>query len=65
MMEVECARATAEAFGFDTEKSDGLLVPGGTFANITAFMMARHKYFEHVRLEGFKPEDKPIAFCSH
>lgn len=49
MMEVECARATAEVFGFDTNISDGILVPGGTYANMSAFLIARHKYFPHVR----------------
>ena len=52
MMEVECVRATAEAYGFDTNTADGLLVPGGSYANLMALMLARHKKFPHVKSEG-------------
>jgi glutamate decarboxylase len=64
MMEVECVKETAKAFGYDVETADGLFVPGGTYANMSALMIARHKFFPHVKLHGFKPTDRPVSFAS-
>jgi glutamate/tyrosine decarboxylase-like PLP-dependent enzyme len=64
MMEVECVKETAKAFGFNVETADGLFVPGGTYANMTALMIARHHAFPHVKLSGFKPGDNPVSFAS-
>ena len=33
----------------------GVLVPGGSFANFQAMVLARHHHFPHVRLDGWKP----------
>lgn len=53
MMEVECVKETAKAYGLNVETADGLFVPGGTYANMTAVMIARHKFFPDVKLKGW------------
>lgn len=62
VMEVEVIKTYAEAFGFDPEKCDGTLNPGGTMGNMMALMAARQEHFPHVRLEGWNGTEKPVAF---
>jgi len=62
VMEVECVKLYGKMFGFKEEDIDGTLNPGGTMGNMMALLAARQEHFPHVRLEGWKPEDKPIAF---
>lgn len=42
----------AKNVGYDVEKSDGIMVPGGTLCNLTAFLTARHHKFPKLRDEG-------------
>eukprot|EP00808_Paulinella_micropora_P022405 g74687.t1 len=44
--------------------SEGLLVPGGTFSNLTAVVVARHHFFPHVKEEGYRPGEVPAMFVS-
>eukprot|EP00730_Choanoeca_flexa_P017345 TRINITY_DN8339_c0_g1_i1.p1 TRINITY_DN8339_c0_g1~~TRINITY_DN8339_c0_g1_i1.p1 ORF type:complete len:529 (+),score=132.43 TRINITY_DN8339_c0_g1_i1:108-1694(+) len=64
MMEVEVMRRMAKMAGFDVDKSEGILVPGGSYANMVGMITARHKHFPHVRLQGWLPGDKPAVFTS-
>ncbi|EGD74373.1 hypothetical protein PTSG_06384 [Salpingoeca rosetta] len=63
LMELEVLRKVAAVVGFDDATMEGMLVPGGSFANFVAMVAARHHAFPHVRMDGWKPDDKPIAFC--
>eukprot|EP00941_MAST-03F_sp_MAST-3F-sp1_P003942 g3942.t1 len=63
-LEVECIRAMAHEIGYKRETADGILCPGGTFANVTALMVARHACFPHVKENGFGPKDKAVCFTS-
>ena len=31
---------------------------------ICTLLAARHEHFPHVRMEGWKPEDRPVAFTT-
>ena len=62
VMEMECVKFFGKHFGFNVDKLDGLLNPGGSMSIIMSLLAARHERFPHVRLEGWKPEDRPIAF---
>jgi len=62
VMEVECVKILGREFGFDEETVDGTLNPGGTMTNMMSVFAARQEHFPHVRLEGWKPEDRPVAF---
>eukprot|EP00049_Salpingoeca_infusionum_P002085 m.53943 g.53943 ORF g.53943 m.53943 type:complete len:358 (+) comp11378_c1_seq2:272-1345(+) len=64
VMETAVIKRVAALLGFNPDTAEGSLVPGGTYANLTGMIIARHKYFPHVRMEGFRAEDKPIALCS-
>lgn len=64
VMEVECIRIFGEKFGFKTDDIDGTINPGGTMSNMMALLAARQESFPHVRMEGWKPEDKPVAFTA-
>lgn len=50
--------------GFDRETADGILCPGGTFANVSAMIVARNEKFPHVRKSGWKAGDNPVCFTS-
>ena len=54
----------AEKFGFDVNTADGVMNPGGTMSNIMGLLVARNEHFPHVRLEGWKTEDLPVAFTA-
>ena len=54
----------AAKFGFNTETAEGCMNPGGTMSNIMALLVARHEHFPHVRMEGWQPDDKPVAFTA-
>ena len=41
-------------------QADGILCPGGTFANVVALMIARHACFPHVKAEA-----RPAAQDKH
>jgi len=62
VMEVECIKFFGQRFGYQREKIDGVLNPGGSMSNIMAVLCARQQAFPHVRLEGWRPEDRPVAF---
>jgi len=62
VLEVEVIKIYAEKFGMDPATADGTLNPGGTMGNIMALLAARQEHFPHVRMEGWKAEDKPIAY---
>ena len=64
IMEREIMKIFAAQFGFDPETADGVINPGGTMSNIMAVLVARNEHFPHVRLEGWKPEDQPVAFTA-
>lgn len=64
VMEVECIRLFGEHFGFDPNTVDGTLNPGGTMSNMMALLAARHEHFPHVRTEGWRGDDKPVAFTA-
>lgn len=64
IMEREIMKVFAAKFGFNPETADGVINPGGTMSNIMAVLVARNEHFPHVRLEGWKPEDQPVAFTS-
>lgn len=49
IMERYCVDEFIRLCEYDPSKADGILVPGGTFANITSLMVARHEHFPHVR----------------
>lgn len=49
VMENFVIKKFAELCDFNMENHDGIFVPGGTFANITALIVARHAAFPHVR----------------
>jgi hypothetical protein len=64
IMEMEVMTTLAKQYGFDTKTADGVSNPGGTMSNMMAVLLARNEYFPHVRGDGWKAEDKPIAFTS-
>jgi glutamate/tyrosine decarboxylase-like PLP-dependent enzyme len=64
MMEQEVIKSMAAQVGMDRATADGILCPGGTFANVTALMVARNEAFPHVRMSGWSPEDRPVCFTS-
>jgi glutamate decarboxylase len=64
VMEIECVKEYAEKFGFDRETCEGVMNPGGTMSNIMAVVAARHKYFPHVRKEGWKAGDNPVGYTA-
>jgi len=63
MMELEMIKKMATAVGFAPETSDGIFVPGGSYANLCAMILARHKAFPHVRASGHAGE-RPVVFTS-
>jgi len=63
-LQVQLLKQVAGLIGFDADNSEGTLVPGGTYANSTAMTIARHNKFPHVRRNGWRPEDRPVAFAS-
>lgn len=63
VIETTLIKELSKIVGFNPETSDGIVVPGGSYANMIGFYAARHLKFPHVRQEGWRPEDKPIAFC--
>ena len=64
VMEVESIKLFGKQFGIPEDKVDGTLNPGGTMSNMMALLAARHEHFPHVRMEGWKPEDRPVAFTA-
>jgi len=64
VMEEQIVKTVAKLIGWDTEKTEGIFVPGGTMAEITALTTAKHWKFPHVRENGWNPDDKPIIFTS-
>ena len=64
VMEVESVKLFGEQFGFNPETVDGTLNPGGTMSNMMALLAARHEHFPHVRKDGWRPEDQPVAFTA-
>jgi len=64
VMEREMVKLFGSKFGFPAETVDGATCPGGSMAIMMSLLAARHEHFPHVRMEGWKGEDKPIAFTS-
>lgn len=64
IMEREIMKIFAGKFGFDVNTADGVMNPGGTMSNIMALLVARNEHFPHVRLDGWKTEDQPVAFTA-
>ena len=62
VMEVNTIQILGKKFGFQEDKIDGTMNPGGTMSNMMALLAARHEHFPHVRLEGWKAGDNPVAF---
>lgn len=53
-----------QLFGFPADSS-GLLVSGGSIANITAIAVARNAFSEHIRSKGLYGVDRPLTlYCS-
>jgi glutamate/tyrosine decarboxylase-like PLP-dependent enzyme len=65
VMEVECVKFFGKSFGYDPETVDGTFNPGGSMSNIMSTLCARHEHFPHVRMEGWRQQDRPIAFTPH
>ena len=53
VMEREAVKIIGRGFGFAEDAIDGILVPGGSAANIIALLAARHSRFPHVRAKGW------------
>lgn len=49
VLEIECIKEMGKLIGYSEETSDGIMVPGGTYANMLGFLAARHWKFPHVR----------------
>ena len=64
VMESECLKIFGTQVGYQEENIEGALCPGGTMSNMLAFLAARHEHFPHVRMQGWKPDDKPRAFTA-
>lgn len=64
VMEVECIKFFGTKFGFNPETLDGTINPGGSMSNMMSLLCARQEYFPHVRMDGWQPEDRPVAFTS-
>ncbi|EDQ93000.1 uncharacterized protein MONBRDRAFT_19231 [Monosiga brevicollis MX1] len=64
MMEVEVMQRMADLAGFDVAESEGIMVPGGSYANLVGLITARHHHFPHVRLEGWRGDERPVIFTS-
>lgn len=43
---------------------DGIFAAGGSQANLYAMLLARHRFFPHVKKEGWRPEDRPVVMVS-
>lgn len=63
VMETLGIKELGKGFGFPQDKLEGILVAGGSSANLCANLLARHKYFPDVRDNGWAPEDKPVVFA--
>lgn len=63
--EEEVVRAFSELFGYNPEESDGLLVPGGSFAILHGLLLARTQHFpDWTRLGPSTLEGKPTLYVS-
>jgi glutamate/tyrosine decarboxylase-like PLP-dependent enzyme len=64
VIEVNCINELGKMAGYKEGKIDGLFVPGGSYANMVALMVARNEAFPHVRQEGWKSGDNPVILMS-
>lgn len=64
VMEVEAVKIFGRRIGYEESTIDGVLSPGGTMSNMLAFLAARNEKFPHVRRQGWKVEDRPVAFTA-
>ena len=62
-MELETRNIIAKQFGFEIEKIDGCMNPGGSISNLMALLCAREQHFPHVRQEGWRPDDRAVGFA--
>ena len=49
LIEVNCIKELGKLAGYTDGMVDGIFVPGGSYANMVALMVARHEKFPHVR----------------
>ena len=49
---------------FPADRHDGLVCPGGSYSNLMSMLVARHLHFPHVKEEGWKGTERPVAFTS-
>lgn len=61
LMEVEVINAFCRLIGY--EHSDGIMVSGGSQANLTGMMLARQKYYPSIREKGMAGNSL-VVFCS-
>ena len=64
LIETKVIKEMARIAGLDPRTADGIVVPGGSYANLIAFYVARHRKFPHVRQEGWRATDRPVVFTS-
>jgi glutamate/tyrosine decarboxylase-like PLP-dependent enzyme len=61
-MELALIARLGELVGFDPSQCDGIFCPGGSYSNLVAMVLARHRAAPHVRDHGMQPED-PRLIC--
>jgi len=64
LLEHEVIAQCSAMFGYDPKLSDGLFVPGGSYANLVSVILAKNKYFPHAIEEGWRAEDRPVVVNS-
>ena len=62
--EEEVVRAFAELLNYDTGSTQGLLLPGGTFANQHGLLLARARHFPEWRQKGPAAASRPRLYAS-
>lgn len=51
-----------EVMGFNPDQASGILLSGGSMANITGLMIARNSFDPRIREEGIQSREKPLVF---
>lgn len=52
-LETEVIKTFGRFVGWDADQVDGIVVPGGSYANLIGLVLARHRYFPALRTEGY------------
>ena len=63
VIEKETTLAVARLFGFDSHVAGGICQPGGSAANLTSVIVARHAHFPHIKSQGLGAI-RPVIFTS-